>query len=248
MPVALITGSGKKRVGFHIAEALAQGGYSVAIHYRTSEKDAADAVKHLSQFGGKHQAFRANLGDENEVKQMVADAKKAFGEIDVLVNTAAVWGKQTLEQITAADVREQWEANTLGTFLMCQNVGLLMVEQRSGGCIINFGDWAEIRPYTEHAAYFPSKGAIPNLTRTFAVELGTRNPKVRVNCILPGPVMLPDSISAEEKAEIIESTLVKREGTPKDVAKTIQFLIDNDFITGISLPVDGGRSIYAKGS
>lgn len=248
MPTALITGSGKKRVGFHIAEALAQVGYSIAIHYRTSEKDAADTVLHLSQFGGNHRAFRANLGNETEVKQMVADAKTAFGQIDVLINTAAVWGKQTLEEITADDVREQWEANTLGTFLMCQNVGLLMVEQMLGGCIINFGDWADIRPYTEHAAYFPSKGAIPNLTRTFAVELGTRNPKVRVNCILPGPVMLPDFISAEEKAEIIESTLVKREGTPKDVVKAIKFFIENDFVTGVSLPVDGGRSIFAKGN
>jgi pteridine reductase len=79
----------------------------------------------------------------------------------------------------------------------------------------------------------------------FAVELGTRNPKVRVNCIVPGPVMLPSHLSDAERDESIQGTLVKHEGKPENVAQAVLFLIDNDFITGACLPVDGGRSVFA---
>jgi pteridine reductase len=149
--------------------------------------------------------------------------------------------------VTAADVRRHFETNTLGTFLCAQQVGLLMVQQESGGCIINIGDWAEVRPYLHYAAYFPSKGAVTALTRSLAVELASRNPRVRVNCILPGPVMLPPDLPEEEKRQAIEATLVRREGSPRNVAQAVLSLIDNDFVTGVCLPVDGGRTIYAPG-
>jgi pteridine reductase len=120
-----------------------------------------------------------------------------------------------------------------------------MVAQPSGGCIINLGDWAEIRPYPDYSAYFPSKGGISVLTRNFAVELGLRNPNIRVNAILPGPVLLPEDLPQAERNEVIASTLVKREGRPENVAQAVLALIENDFITGVCLPVDGGRSVYA---
>jgi pteridine reductase len=101
------------------------------------------------------------------------------------------------------------------------------------------------RPYLNYAAYFPSKGAIPTLTRALAVELGSRNPRVRVNCILPGPVLLPPDLPEDERRQAIEATLVKREGSPQNIAQAVLFFIDNDFVTGVCLPVDGGRSIFA---
>ena len=245
--VALVTGSGKRRVGFHIAEALAGHGYDIAVHYRSSAREAVDTVAYLKSLGVKAEPFRAELSDEDSVKRMIADVLGSFGQIDVLVNAAAVWQPIRLEDVTAADVRANFEANTLGTFLCCQHVGLWMVAQRTGGCIINIGDWAEIRPYPDYAHYFPSKAAIPGLTRMFAVELGNRNPRIRVNAILPGPVMLPESLPEAERQEAINATLVKREGSPENVAKAVLSLVDNDFITGVCLPVDGGRSIYAGG-
>ena len=81
------------------------------------------------------------------------------------------------------------------------------------------------------------------MTRTLAVELARRNPRVRVNCILPGPVMLPENLSPEERHEAIAGTLLRREGTPEHVAHAVVFLVENDFVTGVCLPVDGGRSI-----
>src|SRR4029079_16301412 len=121
-------------------------------------------------------------------------------------------------------------ANLLGTFLMCQHVGLAMVKQPAGGSIINLGDWADGRPYTDYAAYFPSKAAIPGLTRVFAVALGTRNPNVRVNAILPGPVLFPPDMPEAEKAAAIAATLVKREGSPEHTAKAAPHFIDNDLV------------------
>ena len=118
-----------------------------------------------------------------------------------------------------------------------------MADQPTGGVIINIGDWAVARPYLNYAAYFPSKGAIPALTRDLAVELAARNPRVRVNAILPGPVMLPPDLPAAEREKSIAGTLVKREGSPEHIAHAVLFLIENDFVTGTCIPVDGGRTI-----
>src|SRR5215471_5628281 len=226
--VALVTGSGKRRVGWHVADALAARGYALAIHYRSSAAEAAESVEAFRARGVDAAAFGADLTDEGSVRKLIADVLEHFGRLDVLVNAAAAWKRKKLEDVTAADVRLFFETNTLGTFLCTQLAGLAMVRQAEGGCIVNIGDWAEVRPYLNYAAYFPSKGAIPTLTRSFAVELGTRNPNVRVNCILPGPVMLPPDLPEAERREAIDATLVKREGSPRNIALAALHFIDND--------------------
>ena len=247
--VALVTGSGKKRVGRHVADALAGRGYSIAVHYRTSAKEAAETVEHLrSTCGVDAAAWQADLAEESAVRDLVRGAQDRFGRLDVLVNCAAVYKPQRLEEVTAADVRQNFEANLLGTFLCAQQAGLAMVQQPEGGCIVNFGDWALSRPYLNYAAYFASKGAIPALTRCLAVELGARNPRVRVNCILPGPVLFPAEMPDAEREVAIRSTLVKRAGQPEDVARAVLFFAENEFVTGVCLPVDGGRTIYSADS
>jgi pteridine reductase len=243
--VALITGSGKRRVGWHIAQALAARGYALAIHYYRSAAEADLTVAELRKGGTEAQAFRADLADEKAIGELVQGTLQEFGRIDVLVNAAAIWNRKRLEEVTAADVKQHFDVNALGTFLCSQQVGLAMVKQQEGGSIITIGDWAIVRPYLGYAAYFPSKGAVPAMTRALAVELGTRNPNVRVNAILPGPVMLPSDLPAAERDQAINATLVKREGRPEHVALAVMHFIDNDFLTGICLPVDGGRSIYA---
>lgn len=246
--VALVTGSGKRRVGSHVADSLARRGYSLVIHYRTSATEADEAVARYREQGVKAIALQADLTDENAVQALIARALNEFGRIDVLVNCAAAWRSKRLEEVNADDVRHYFETNTLSTFLCTQHAGLAMAKQKEGGCIVTLGDWATERPYLDYAAYFPSKGAIPTLTRVMAVELGTRNPAVRVNCIMPGPVMLPPDLPAAEKQQAIDATLVKREGTPENIAQAVLFFLDNDFVTGVCLPVDGGRSIFSPDS
>lgn len=244
-PVALVTGSGAPRIGRAVARALAAQGYRLALHAHRSQAAGAATVQEFRAQGVDCALFLADLQESAAVARLVDQTSARFGRIDALVNCAAIWERRPLEQVAAEDVERHFRVNTLATFLCCQQVGLRMVEQEQGGAIVNLGDWAIVRPYLDYAAYFPSKGAIPALTRSLAVELATRNPRVRVNAVLPGPAMLPDDLSPEDRAAAIAGTLVKREGTPEHVADAVLFLLRNDFVTGVCLPVDGGRSVYA---
>lgn len=256
-PVALVTGSGALRVGNAIARHLASLGCRIVLHAHTSI-DAAEATAAELRAGGTEtlvvqgslQPYKpsdpADASDGADgAGRIVKAAIETFGRLDVLVNSAAIWSPKPLEEITADDVRQYFEINTLGSFLAAQAAGLQMVRQVRGGVIINIGDWALARPYLDHAAYFPSKGAIEAMTRSLAVEFAERNRLVRVNCIHPGPVLLADDLSAEKRAAVTASTLLKRVGTPHHIAHAVQFLIENDFVTGACIPVDGGRTIYA---
>ena len=243
--VALVTVAGKRRVGSEVASALAERGYSLVIHYRSSASEATDAVRAYSARGVEAIALQADLTDEKAVRSMMERTLNRFGRLNVLVNCAAAWKSKKLEEVTAEDVRYYFETNTLGTFLCSQQAGLVMAKQEEGGSIVTVGDWATQRPYLNYAAYFPSKGAIPTLTRCLAVELGSRNPRVRVNCIMPGPVLLPPDLPDEERRQAIAATLVKREGRPENIAQAVLFFVDNDFVTGVCLPVDGGRTVFA---
>jgi pteridine reductase len=245
--VALVTGSGKKRVGWYVADALAGQGYAVAVHYHTSASEAGETVEHLRGRGVEAAAFQADLADGEAARGLIRAVLERFGRLDVLVNCAAVWKAKRLEEVTAADLLRNFGVNVLGTFLCAREAGLAMLRQPEGGCLINFGDWAEARPYPDYAAYFATKGAIPVLTRCLAVELDTRNPRVRVNCILPGPVLFQPDLPHEERRQAIQATLTQRQGRPENIAQAVLFLVGNDFVTGACLAVDGGRSVYAVG-
>jgi pteridine reductase len=242
-PVALVTGSGAPRIGNVVVRDLASRGYAVVVHANSSLENAQRTVEELTTAGHLATAISADVSREDDVRAMFEQTTSEFGRLDVVVNTSAIWERKRLEDVTAADVSRHFEINALGTFLCCQHAGLQMVKQETGGVIINIGDWAIARPYLDYAAYFPSKGAIPSLTRSFAVELAARNPNVRVNAILPGPAMLPAGMSDEDRESTINATLVKRAGTPEHIAQAVAFLIENDFVTGVCLHVDGGRSI-----
>jgi pteridine reductase len=241
--VALVTGSGKQRVGNAVAMALAARGYHIALHYRRSAGEAEQTVAQLLGQGVEAAAFQADVADESQVERLFEEMMSRFGRLDVLVTAAAIWEPKPLEAVTADDVRRNFEVNALGTFLCCQRAGLIMVGQPEGGVIVTIGDWATVRPYANYAAYFPSKGAIPTITRTMAVELARRNTQVRVNCILPGPVLLPRDLSAVEVKGAVAGTLLKRAGRPENVAHAVVFLVENDYVTGVCLTVDGGRTI-----
>lgn len=245
-PIALVTGSGAKRVGQAIALRLAKAGFTLAIHANSNREEAQRTVASIQAAGGAAEAFFADLTEESQATRLVEEVATKLGRIDALVNSAAIWRPVPLEQVTADEVRKNFDLNTLATFLLCKSAGLKMTAQASGGAIVNIGDWAIARPYLNYTGYFPSKGAIPTLTRNFAIELAARNPRVRVNAVLPGPVMLPPDLPAEERAHAIAGTLVKREGTPEHVADAVHFLICNDFVTGVCLPVDGGRTICSQ--
>jgi len=168
-----------------------------------------------------------------------------WGRVDLLVNSAAIWQSQRFETTRPEDLRRHFEVNVLGSFLTAQHFGLQMVTQPTGGAIVQLGDWAVARPYIDFAAYFQSKGAIETMTLSLAIELASRNPRVRVSSVLPGPVLLAPEVSDLQAQRIVQDSLLKRSGTAEDVAEAVYFLATSPFITGVCLPVDGGRSIYS---
>jgi pteridine reductase len=244
-PVALITGSGRARIGNKVAQALGERGYRIAVHYNSSEEQARKTVQEFRTAAIDAEAYQADVSKELEVNRMFESVRDRFKRLDVLVTTASVWGSKKLEDVTADDVRLEFNTNTLGTFLCAQRAGLMMAEQDSGGLVVTIGDWAIERPYLDHAAYLVSKGAIPTLTKMMAVELAARNRRVRVNCILPGPVMAPPGLSEKELKARIDATLVKDADNPETIVRTVLYFTDNPFVTGVCLPVDGGRTIFA---
>jgi pteridine reductase len=246
-PVALVTGSGSARVGRVVAEHLARLGCDIALHANTSVT-AAETVAEQLRSNHKRRVIvtSGSLLVDDTPRKLVQQTFDAFGRVDILVNCAAIWSPKRFEELSADDLREYFQINSIGSFLCAQQAGLLMVAQPTGGSIVNIGDWATGRPYLDHAAYFPSKGSIETMTRSLAVELAHRNSRIRVNCIQPGPVLLAAEASEATQARIAESTLLQRLGTPEHVAHAVQFLCENDFVTGVCLPVDGGRSIFAS--
>lgn len=241
-PVAVVTG-GAKRVGRAMCLRLADHGYRIAVHANTSIDEADALLPELEIRNTEAISLQANLTEESAARGMLDRAHEHFGQIDVLVNSAAIWSPKQLEQVTADDVRKNLEINTVASFVCAQHAGLIMAAQQQGGSIVNFGDIAMQHPQADYAAYHPSKGAIPSMTRSLAVELAHRNRLVRVNAILPGPVLISDDEPLERKQEVLEGPLVGTLGRAEHLAHAAMFLIENPFVTGVCLPMDGGRSI-----
>ncbi len=245
-PVAFVTGSAANRVGRVIAHRFAQQGYRIVLHAHQSINEGKRLGEQWSNEGIEAHLVVGSISDESTVRNWIPQICDRFGRLDVLVHSAAIWEPKRFEETTAEDLRAQWEVNTLGTFLCAQQAGLAMVNQPTGGAIVLIGDWAVSRPYSDFAAYFASKGGVPTMTRSLAVELAERNPNIRVNAILPGPVLLDDNTPEATQQNILEACLLRRLGTAEHVAQAAVFLAEHQFLTGVCLPVDGGRSIYAS--
>lgn len=244
-PVAWITGSGAARVGQVIAKEFAARGYNIVLHAHRSLDQAQQCLDELHQQNVEAILVQGSVDEPEFAKASVQTIVNRFGRLDVLINSAAIWDWKSLEETSVEDIQHHFSVNTLGTFLCSQAAGLQMVRQPEGGAIVLIGDWAVQQPYRDFSAYFCSKGSIETMTRSLAVELATRNPSIRVNAIMPGPVMLDPSVSVERAEAARELSLLKRHGKPEDVAEAAFFLATQEFITGVCLNVDGGRSIFS---
>ena len=236
--VALVTGSAD-RVGRTIALSLAQKGVHCVIHYRSSLRQAREAVRECQKLGVEATALRADLTRQPEVTSLFRQAFRRFGRLDILVNNAAVFFKTPLNRCTEKEWDLTVDTNLKGSFLCAQEAAKLM--RRRGGKIINIGDWAGARPYADYLPYCVSKAGVIALTKALALELA---PKIQVACIAPGPVLLPKNFSRKEAKAIKGKLPLKRIGSPSDIAQTVLFLLEGtDFITGSTITVDGGESI-----
>jgi pteridine reductase len=240
--VVLVTG-GAKRVGAAICRRLHAAGAQIAVHYRSSDQEALALQKELNKLRPKSAAvFQADLLDLHALPQLVHKAVRHFGQLDALVNNASSFYATPL-----ADIDERQWQDLLGTNLKAP---LFLAQaaadelRRRHGCIVNIVDIHAERPMHGHLLYSAAKAGLVALTKGLAQEMA---PQVRVNAIAPGVIVWPENetwADQEQRRRIVAHTLLKREGEPDDIARTVQFLIaDSPYITGQIIAVDGGRSV-----
>ena len=236
--VALVTGAAK-RVGRSIALALAERGAELVVHYHGSEREAHEVLARAKQWGGKPVAARADLSRSADIDALVETAVRAFGRIDILVNSAAIFYRTPFATVTEADWDRFLTVNLKAPFLLCRRVGELMSRQGSGK-IVNVADIAGAKVWAEYIPYSISKAGLLALTTGLAKALA---PAVQVNAIAPGTVLLPDGSSPEERERALARVPLKRLGSPEDIARAAVYLIQSDFVTGEVLSVDGGQRL-----
>ena len=236
--IALVTGSAR-RIGRATVLALAERGARIAIHYRASEEDANETLAAVRQMGADAETFQAELTRQEDRLRLVRDVGSRFGGVDILVNNASVFAPATLEETTPTIWDQQMEANAKAPYFVAQGVAPMML--RSGrGKIINLADPAGELIWPAYFPYSVSKASLLGVTRGLAKSLA---PTVQVNAVAPGPVCFPEYYTGDQKRFAVEQTLLKREGSPDDVVRAIVFLIENDYITGEVIHVDGGRHV-----
>jgi NAD(P)-dependent dehydrogenase (short-subunit alcohol dehydrogenase family) len=236
--VALITGS-SKRVGRETAVELARRGARIAIHYRSDESGARETLRQIEEAGSSGELFHAELTDEAAVEHLFADLETKMKALDILVNNASVFDAGTFEQSTPDLWKRQMDSNAMAPFFIAQRASRLMLRQPQGK-IVNLVDGAGETIWPGYFAYSVSKAALIAVNKGLAKALA---PRIQVNGIAPGPVLFPEYYTEDQKKFAIERTLLKRAGSAKDIVSAVIFLIDNDYITGEVIHVDGGRHI-----
>lgn len=235
--VALVTGAGR-RVGRTIALEFARRGATVAVHYRSSKAEAEAVVAEIASSGGVARAFGADLEKVSEIETMVADTLRAFGRLDIVVNSASIFFRRKFEDVTEEDWDQNLDTNLKAPFFLAKFAAPAM-RRHGAGKIVNIGDWAGVRPYRNYLPYTVSKAGLIGLTKVLAKEL---SPEVQVNCVALGPVLAPEDYDPAEIQRLVEGTLVKRMGSPEDVVRAVLFFCEGtDFATGATLMLDGGR-------
>jgi NAD(P)-dependent dehydrogenase (short-subunit alcohol dehydrogenase family) len=236
--VALITGS-SKRIGRETAVELARRGAHVAIHYRSDEAGARETQRLAREGGGTADVFRAELTEAAELDAMFSGVEQRFGGLDILVNNASAFDQGVFAETTPEHWDSQMDSNARAPFFIAQRAAPLM-NRRGHGKIVNLVDVAGEIVWPGYLAYSISKAALIAVNRGLAKTLA---PAIQVNGIAPGPVLFPEYYSEDQKHLAVERTLLKRAGSARDIVNAVLFLIENDYITGEVIHVDGGRHL-----
>ena len=234
---ALITGAAK-RVGKGMALHLAAQGWNIAIHYNTSADDAIllqDELK--SSFPSqKFELFCADLNVSSEVENLIPQVIQKMGEIGLLINNASVFDRGDFVSTTTDFLDRQMNVNFRAPFILIRNFAQLVKE----GTIINFVDTRIVNNKSNFAAYSLSKKALWELTKMTALELG---PNIRVNAIAPGLTLPPEEKGDDYLWKLAENIAMKRPGGLEPILKSLDYILNNDYLTGQLLFCDGGENL-----
>jgi pteridine reductase len=235
--IALVTGAGQ-RVGQAIALALGAEGMRVAVHHHASADGARKTVSALRGLGATAATFAADLRDAAAPAALVQAVVAHYGGLDLLVNSAAVMRRLSLDEVTAADWDETFAVNARAPFFLSLAAARAMGEH--GGSIVNIADHLAHESWPLLVPHAASKGAVETITRQLAVQLA---PLVRVNAVAPGAVLAPAGWPEAAQQKFIEATPLRRLGSPDDVAQAVLYLATAPYVTGHVLFVDGGRHL-----
>jgi glucose 1-dehydrogenase len=251
---ALVTGA-NSGIGKGVAIALGKAGAKVGVNYVSSAERADEVVETIKENGGEAIAIHADVSKEDQVKAMFEQMIDAWGSIDILVANAGVQRDAEFTEMTL----EQWQfvidINLTGLFLCCREAvreflrrGIDHKLSCSAGKIICMSSVHEVIPWAGHVNYAASKGGVNLLMQSIAQEMAEK--KIRVNSISPGAIATPINRSAwdtpQAEAELLKLIPYNRVGVPRDIARAAVWLAsdDSDYITGTSLFVDGGMTLY----
>lgn len=251
---ALITGA-NSGIGAAVARAMSSAGAAVVINYVTGDDSAERMIEEIRAEGGEATAIRADISKEDEVRALFADMYKTYGSIDILVNNAGLQRDAPFIDMTLADWQFVMDVNLTGQFLCAREAAREFVRRGvepelscAAGKIICMSSVHETIPWAGHVNYAASKGGVMLFMKSIAQELA--HMKIRVNSIAPGAIRTPINTSAwdtpEAEAELLKLIPYQRVGDPMDIGHASVWLASDasDYISGITLFVDGGMTLY----
>ena len=241
----LVTGSAK-RLGREIALALARAGWQVAVHYRDSLEDARSTSAECSELSGNSATFRANLGNESAVRNLLPRVVAHFGHLDAVVNSASTFEHDGVASFGFAAMEKHMRSNAGAAILLAQGLHSHVQERHAAGdaaargAVVNLLDQKLWNQNPDFFSYTLSKAALEAATTMLALALA---PRVRVVGVAPGLTLTSHLLSDHKFAELHKQSPLGRSSTPEDVAATVAFALANRSITGTTLLVDGGQHL-----
>ncbi len=232
---ALVTG-GAVRIGKEISLNLARKGYDIALHYNSSEKEALATRQLILEGGVNCELFRCDLSSAEDAKELVPEIVKSFEGLCVLVNNASIFENVGFRDVTPEFLETDMAINFKAPFFLSQSFSA----ETSGGLIVNFLDTRVKKIPVEHFCYNLSKKSLYHLTKMLARELA---PDFRVNAICPGAILAPPGQGADYLRKMARGAPMKRAGSIEDIINAFNYLLENDYVTGECLFVDGGKSL-----
>jgi NAD(P)-dependent dehydrogenase (short-subunit alcohol dehydrogenase family) len=243
---AIVTGA-SGALGSEIALCLGRMGVDCVCHYRSNAGAAAECADSVTALGVKAEAVRADFSDPGSAALLIQQAQK-LGPVRVLVNSGSLFKRQPIDELTPFEVGEMLNVNLATPTLLCSAFASYLKEQgldwtnteAVSASILNIVDVAAVKPWGGYSPYCASRAGLIGLTKSLARELA---PAVTVNAIAPGIVTWPGKMDPSEEQKQLKMIPAGRFGEPKDITRTIEFLLSNDYITGQVLCIDGGRSL-----
>jgi pteridine reductase len=241
--LALVTGAGH-RLGRAIALALAEAGADVLVHYRSSADLARRTAESVRALGREADLIAADLSVPADIDELFDAIEGAHGGLDVLVNSAASFESAPIEDIQAEAWDRVMAVNLRAPFLCIRRAAPLLRARAHPGAVVNIADLSGLVPWRGFAHHSVSKAGLIHLTKAAAKELG---PRIRVNAVLPGPILPPpgESPDSEEWRRRGDRLPLGRTGDPADIGSAVVFLAASDYITGEALAVDGGEHLLS---